>query len=152
MRGFSVFFFNSKNTNLTLDFEKQLRLHARFFLSSSYGFVINLKWGQGNWVCVCVCVCVYNKKLLARACGHHPCLLEGACCTQTTSNVVFQGGIRCASPLPSRWWGICAETIHGGALAGGFSLPPSFSSLLLENRASHCKKRRKFDSLFVKLN
>jgi hypothetical protein len=34
-----------------LDFEKN---YARFFLSSSYGFVINLKWGQGNWVCVSV--------------------------------------------------------------------------------------------------
>jgi len=143
LRGFSVFFFNSKNTNLTLDFEKN---YARFFLSSSYGFVINLKWGQGNWVYI------YNKKLLARACGHHPCLLEGVCCTQTASNVIFQDGIRCASPLPSRWWGMCAETARGGALAGGFSLPPSFSSLLLENRASHCKKTRKSDSLFVKLN
>jgi hypothetical protein len=61
LRGFSVFFFNSKNTNLTLDFEKQLRLHARFFLSSSYGFVINLKWGKGNWVCVCVCVCIIKN-------------------------------------------------------------------------------------------
>ena len=36
--------------------------------------------------------------------------------------------------------------------AGFPSLPPSFLSLLLENRAAHCKKARKSSYLFVKLN
>jgi len=50
--------------------------------------------------------------------------------------------VRCASPPPSQWWGACAKTARGGATTWVFSLPPSFSSLLLENCVAIVKNQK----------
>jgi hypothetical protein len=49
LRGFSVFFFLLKQCNygITLGFWKKRRLHVGVFLSFPYGFVVNIRWGQG---------------------------------------------------------------------------------------------------------
>ena len=49
LRGFSVFFFLLKQCKygITLGFWKKRRLHVGVFLSFPYGFVVNIRWGQG---------------------------------------------------------------------------------------------------------
>jgi hypothetical protein len=80
-----------------------------------------------------VCVCVFKNDwrvphmLASRS---RPRCSDGAC------------DVRCASPPPSRWWGACAKTARGGATTWVFSLPPSFSSLLLENRVAIVKNQK----------
>jgi hypothetical protein len=72
--------------------------------------------------------------------GRHPRLSGSACGPKTEPRASLRGVFWCASPPQAQWQGAYIEEAHWRALGGGFSLPPSLPSLLLENHATHCKK------------
>jgi len=149
LRGFSIFSFNwnSSNTKLPLGFNKNndacrcvfvvaIWFYCKYHVGSEvigYLYVYKLLF-----IFKTVDTCLARANRWASPASYEWCYY-----LKMEPNAALRGDVRNASPPQAQWQCTCAEVANERALAGGFSLPPTLPSLLLENHAAYCKKTRR---------